>query len=505
MFVIKTNYIPHGHVGLKFRDGRFVALLAPGTHVQAGISRKVKVYKAWQGQPWMELPVDALKQLRDSELLKNLATFVDLADNQRALVWLDGRFHGILIPGLYGFWTTIVDVRIEIFDTRDIHFEHAEADVILQHDDAKRYLNVWDISQNTGGIVYVDGQAQDILGPGRHGYWKNGSIVRLAQFDLPWLAIEDSDLIQLRESGEINDIVEFVDVMDNQRALVWFNGRFSGILGAGLYAYWKEGFDARIELVEIGKPQFIYDELDIILKHVDAGRFLNVLEIADGKVGVLYQDGDFDQLLQPGRYAFWKDVGQVNVYTYDLREQVLDVTGQEIMTADKVTLRMNAVLTYRITDVRKVAETASDVEQVLYRELQLIIRAEVGGRTLDQLLADKVGVANGALTAVKQKADSYGIEIMGLGIRDVILPGDMKELLNQVIEAEKAAQANNIKRREETAAMRSQLNSAKLIEQNPILMRLRELESVEKFADKASLQIFVGDGQGMADRIVKLI
>jgi regulator of protease activity HflC (stomatin/prohibitin superfamily) len=466
---------------------------------------KTEVYVVWQGEPWIKFPAFILKQLREAPQVQGSAEFLDLTDTQRALVWLDNRFHGILEPGLHAYWTTEVNVRIEIFDTRKIRFVNDQSDTVLCNAVAGKYLHVYEIAENRGAVVYVDGRFHDVLGPGRYGYWKNGLSVRQVPFVLPWIALPDNELKLLRENSQVNELASFVDVLDNQRALVWFNGRFSGILGPGLYAHWKEGYDARIQLVEAVAPQFIYDELEVILKHADATRFLNVHDIEDGKVGVLYQGGEFIQLMQPGRYAFWKDVGKVKLVQFDLREKVLDVTGQDIMTADKVTLRMNAVLTYRIVDVRKVAETATDVEQALYREIQLVIRGEVGARTLDQLLADKAAVASDAYAAISQKAEGYGLEVKGLGIRDVILPGDMKELMNQVIEAEKAAQANNIKRREETAAMRSQLNSAKLIEQNPILMRLRELESLEKFAEKASLQIFVGDGQGMADRIVKLI
>ena len=81
----------------------------------------------------------------------------------------------------------------------------------------------------------------------------------------------------------------------------------------------------------------------------------------------------------------------------------------------------------------------------------------------------------------------------------------MKELLNQVIEAQKAAEANVIKCREETAAMRSQLNSAKLLDQTPTPMRLRELETLERLAEKANLQILVGSDKGLAENVTKLI
>lgn len=86
----------------------------------------------------------------------------------------------------------------------------------------------------------------------------------------------------------------------------------------------------------------------------------------------------------------------------------------------------------------------------------------------------------------------------------MILPGDMKILLNQIMEAQKAAEANVIKRREETAAMRSQANTAKLMEDNEVLMKLRELEVIEKIAQTSNLQVVLGDGSLKA-RLLKLI
>src|SRR6185437_14961765 len=94
--------------------------------------------------------------------------------------------------------------------------------------------------------------------------------------------------------------------------------------------------------------------------------------------------------------------------------------------------------------------------------------------------------------------------VLSAGVRDVILPGDMKELMNKVTEARKAAEANLVTRREETAALRSQANTAKLLADNPVLMRLRELEVLEKVATAGHLNIVLGE-KGLADRVVNLL
>jgi regulator of protease activity HflC (stomatin/prohibitin superfamily) len=197
-------------------------------------------------------------------------------------------------------------------------------------------------------------------------------------------------------------------------------------------------------------------------------------------------------------------MGKVKLYPMDMRETVLDIGGQEIMTSDKVTLRLNAILTYRVSDARKAVETVSDIGQALYREAQLALWAVVGTRELDVLLADRHAVIAELESIVKPKAEEFGVLIVGLGIRDIILPGEMKLLMNKVIEAKKASEAILISRREELAAIRSQLNSARLMEENPSLMRLRELEVLEKVAGNSKLKVVLGE-KGLADRVVNML
>ena len=108
------------------------------------------------------------------------------------------------------------------------------------------------------------------------------------------------------------------------------------------------------------------------------------------------------------------------------------------------------------------------------------------------------------LYSVRRRSAELGLEIASVGIRDVILPGDMKDLMNKVMEAKKAAEANLIARREETAAIRSQANTAKLLADSPTLMRLRELEVLEKIAAGGKLNVILGD-KGLAEKVVNLL
>jgi hypothetical protein len=177
------------------------------------------------------------------------------------------------------------------------------------------------------------------------------------------------------------------------RALVWVDGRFSYILPPGLYAYWTTLREVAVEVIDARRVRFEHKDLQVIIRLALADRVLDTFAVEQGHVGVLYEDGNYMDTLLPGKYAFWKNMAKVMLVPVDLRETMLDIGGQEIMTADKVTLRLNAVATYRVADAHKTLSAADDARQALYREAQLALRAVIGGRELDQFLADKDVVA----------------------------------------------------------------------------------------------------------------
>jgi regulator of protease activity HflC (stomatin/prohibitin superfamily) len=354
------------------------------------------------------------------------------------------------------------------------------------------------------GLLFRDGEFKGLLGAGRHWFFDPLGKVRvsIASQREPWLVHEKLDVIV--KSGALKDRAVVLDLKDYQRALVWLDGRFSHVLAPGLYAYWTGFREVSIEIIDARKIRFEHKDFHVITRSASADRVLEVLTVEQGYAGVLYIDGKYVETLPPGRHAFWKNVAKVTLIPVDLREAMHDVAGQEIMTADKVTLRLNAVVTYKVSDPLKVVSITDDARQALYREAQLALRAVIGARELDSFLTAKDGVAKELEDILRPRAVALGLELIAVGIRDVILPGEMKTLLNRVTEAKKAAEANLIVRREETAAMRSQANTAKLLEDNPTLMRLRELEILEKVAASSKLNVVLGE-KGLAERVVNLL
>lgn len=354
------------------------------------------------------------------------------------------------------------------------------------------------------GLLFCDGEFQRLLPAGTHQLFdpRRRLQVDIASQRDPWLVHDKLDLII--RSGALAGHATVLDLQDHQRALVWVDNRFSHVLPPGQYAYWTGVRQVRVEVEDVRSVRFQHAQLRAIVQSPLASRVLETCTVQRDRAGVLFIDGRCTDVLLPGEYAFWKGAAEVRVVEVDLRESILDVGGQDIMTADKVTLRINAVVTWKVIDPRRMLSQTEDARQALYRDTQMVLRSVVGSRELDSFLTDRDGVSGELEAGVRRRAGELGVEITAVGIRDVILPGDMKELMNRVTEARKAAEANLIARREETAAIRSQANTAKLLAESPTLMRLRELETLEKIATAGKLNIILGD-KGLAERLTNML
>jgi hypothetical protein len=366
------------------------------------------------------------------------------------------------------------------------------------------FIKIVNVRQYEVGLHFHNGEFRGLLEAGRHWLWNPlGRVqVEIASLRAPWLVHEKLDIIV--KSGALTGRALVVDLKDYERALVWIDRRLSHLLPPGLHAYWTTVREVKVEVVDARTVRFVHADLPIILKSAQAERVLDCVVVPPSHLGACFREGNLIETLPPGRHAFWKNLAEVKVVPVDTRELILDVAGQDIMTADKVTLRLNALVACRVADVRLALTVVDDYRQALYRETQLVLRAAVGARELDTFLSDKDGVVAELEAGVRRRASAFGMEVVTVGIRDVILPGEMKDLFNKVTEAKKAAEANLISRREETAAMRSQANTAKLLQDNPTLMRLRELEVLERIAATTKLNVVLGD-KGLMDRVVNVL
>ena len=227
-------------------------------------------------------------------------------------------------------------------------------------------------------------------------------------------------------------------------------------------------------------------------------------EVPNNQVGLLFENGVLARVLAPGNYAFWTPNRTIRIPVVDQRVQLMEVSGQEILTKDKVSLRINLTASFKVEDPKTAVTELSDYKAFLYKELQFGLREAVGTKLLDDLLANKDTIRTQVETYIKKTVQKYGLKVESIGIKDIILPGEMKAILNQVVEAEKAAQANLIRRREETAATRALHNTAKMMEHNPTLLRLKELEVLESVTDRIGNITVFGGLEGILNNFVKL-
>ncbi len=198
--------------------------------------------------------------------------------------------------------------------------------------------------------------------------------------------------------------------------------------------------------------------------------------------GLKFRNGRFVGTLDPGRYRLARFFAKDRIEKVDLRIRTLLLQGQEMMTLDKVTIRLNVLAKMKVIDPVAAVMKVENYAAQIYGDVQLALRDHVGTMELDALLKEKGRLGGRVLDEVKLGAREYGVDLLEVGVRDIILPGEMKAILNQVMEARKKAEAALILRREETAATRSLANTAQLLEKNPTLLRLKELEALERVA-----------------------
>ncbi len=315
------------------------------------------------------------------------------------------------------------------------------------------------------------------------------------------------------------DHLQHWHLTQTQAGLLYENGRLRGVVAPGeTLMLWKEAAKCTLEIVDLNDSLALDTALLIQLQRAGANHAARLIRsertvaikpvaefnVAKDHVGLLYVDGVYHCKLEAGLHGYWQFAHNVELKSFDTRQQQLEISGQEILSKDRVSLRLNLSAAIRIEDPELAARQVDRVEEFVYKTLQLALREAVGTKTLDDLLLDKLYINETVHELVQNTLSAVGVNLLSVGVKDIILPGEMKAILNQVVEAQKAAEANVIKRREETAATRSLHNTAKVMENNPTLMRLKELEALEKMAEKIDSLTVYGGLEGLMNGVVKI-
>jgi len=370
------------------------------------------------------------------------------------------------------------------------------------------------IKKNERALLLRNGDFEQLLGAGKHWVFSGFDKIQLQRFALTEPAFEHElvDYFLAQEPELVEREFVHVSLGETQAGLRLEDGVLVQILPpATRKLYWRGLREQRIDVIDVAEdarlPAELVSKLQSVALRPRAVAGLDgvlLVQVPEFHVGVLTLQGQMQELLAPGNHGFWRFNRQVAVTCVDMRSQIAEVSGQEILTRDKVGLRLNMSAVWRFTDVQRAMAQMPKPADHVYRELQFGLRAAVGEQTLDALLENKAAIDQTVLAQVRERLEGSGIALESVGVKDIILPGEMKTILAQVVEAEKSAQANVIRRREETAATRSLLNTAKVMEGNPVALRMKELETLERVAERIDKISVIGGLDQVLNGLVTL-
>lgn len=359
------------------------------------------------------------------------------------------------------------------------------------------------VRENERALIARHGRFLRILEPGIHRVLAWGLTTEMWQITEPELRTAWKDILVRRYPEVVERHFILVETGDTEVAIVYADAKVLQVMTPGKRAlFWKDLMEITFERIDvIGEPEVPAEKRPGLSRlGPKAGALFATVD--ESNAGLLFLDNRLVRSLTPGPYAFWNVVSSPRVEMIDLRAQPMEISGQEVLTRDKVSVRVNISAQYRVTDPMKARQSVKNYAEFLYRSLQLAVRQSLGKKTLDEILAEKVDLDPALVEALREEMVEIGVELGAAAMKDIILPGEMREMMNQVVAAEKQAQANLIRRREETAATRSLLNTAKLMEENPLLIRVKELETLEKLTGKVERISLMGGFDGLLTNLL---
>ena len=302
------------------------------------------------------------------------------------------------------------------------------------------------------------------------------------------------------ENETLKEMVDFIEVLHNEVLIVYKNNQFYDSFYNKNVMIWKNSTQLKTMKFDLNSTDEIKNlskrEIDILRK----SGAIRIISVSPYFEGILFKDNKFDQVVKAGDLYFYNNETKISVVTYDMRPQTIEISGQEILTKDKAQLRINFMVNYQIIDLIKAYQANKDFEKMIYQAIQLGLREFIGNMNFDELMSDKNSVSDYIMQKYQNQFAEIGLKLKETGMKDIILPGEIREIMNRVLIAEKTAQANSIMRREETASTRSLLNTAKLMEENETLWKLKEMEYIEKIADKVG-EISISGGSNVLNEL----
>lgn len=344
-------------------------------------------------------------------------------------------------------------------------------------------------------LMSQHGKLRSVLGPGRYSTF-GGRTYECFDVSTDLFSNRSYTAESLKAAAGAQELT-FVDVPDHSIALHYVDGSLIEAVLSGKHAFSNRAGKHEFKIYDISGTD-VPDEFDDTIFSVIPASLYQVINVNEYSKALVYVDNKFRCVLDAGKYYFWSSYHSINFDYIDTRLLMCDIPSQEMLTRDKVTIRINFVCCYKITDYVKIYTEIDDYEHHLYNAAQLALREYISTHTLDEILDNKKEISRVVGNELTAKAADMYMEIKYADVKDIILPGEIRAIMNSVITAEKQAQANVITRREEVASTRSLLNTAKLMEENQTLYKLKELEYVEKICRNVGNINVTGGGDLLA-------
>src|SRR6266542_1309974 len=232
--------------------------------------------------------------------------------------------------------------------------------------------------------------------------------------------------------------------------------------------------------------------------------------IKDTHRGLWYEDGVLVKIVEAGRYkiplkrfGFLPPKPRVEVVLVDMRERDLTIKGQEILTADKVALRVSIIVQFRVVDPKLALHAVDKYEERLYSDVQLAARRSLASMTLEEILTNRNRLSEDILRDVKGTAATYGVEIHRADVKDLVFPGNLQEIMNRVLAAERMSQVQLVEARTKADVQRLQTEAeiqrlserertAAAYAAHPALLRMLELEALRELGRNGNARIYIG-------------
>ncbi len=256
------------------------------------------------------------------------------------------------------------------------------------------------------GLVFKNRKLMKVVQEGTYWIFGNNEVLI---YEMKQSFVAPVELTILLQNEQLASMLEVVEVADNEIALYFVNGIFKEVLATGRYAFWKGYAANKFVKADVSKVNITEQIPVTLLENLKVRPFTRKFQVMNYEKALLFVNGSFVKELTAGTYYFWNNAISVEVKSVDIRQQQMEISGQELLTKDKAALRINFFVNYQVVDVIKALVNNKEFDKQLYVAMQLALRSFVGGFTLDELLNRKDAIALAILDEVTSKITDLGL------------------------------------------------------------------------------------------------